>query len=315
MKRRALGKGLSSLIPQAPVRKPATPPTEDLVGPLSSVASSIPRLAELQIDIDRIRPNSQQPRRDFDEAALAALAKSVGSDGMLQPVVVRPVDDGRYELIAGERRWRAAQRAGLLKVPAIIREVPDERMLELALVENLQREELNPLEEAQAYRVLVEDLHLTQQEVAERVGKQRATVANSLRLLTLALRVQTLVRERGISAGHAKSIAALQDPAAQVRVAERVVKQQLSVRQTEALVAAESRNRVNGSLSVPTRAVVDPNVAAAEERLQRALGTKVRIYQGAKRGRIEIDFFSGEELERVYQMILKAAQIGSSAAD
>src|SRR5262245_43981623 len=180
MKRRALGRGLSSLIPQSPRPNPAPeppPPTPDL--PAEPPPSLGQRMVEWQIDVDRIRPNRSQPRRDFDDVALEALASSLRNDGVLQPVVVRPLGDGHFELIAGERRWRAAQRAGLLKIPSIVREVPDERLLELALVENLQREELNPIEEAQAFRVLVEDLHLTQQDIADRVGKQRATVANA----------------------------------------------------------------------------------------------------------------------------------------
>ncbi len=304
MKRKALGKGLSSLIPQAPVRTPSPVAAPIAVPP---VVAAPPGLAETRVDIDRIRPNPRQPRRDFDEVALEELARSLKADGLLQPVIVRPADDGRFELVAGERRWRAAQRAGLLKIPAIVRDVPDERLLELALIENLQREELNAIEEAQAYRVLIEDLKLTQQEVADRVGKQRSTVANALRLLQLAPKVQAMVRDRSLSMGHARAIASLASAGEQLAIAERTVKQGLSVRQVETLVAraAQSKSATSAGADATAR---DPNVDAAEEKLQRALGTKVRIHQGAKGGRIEVFAFSQEELERVYELLLSAGR-------
>ncbi len=304
MKRKALGTGLSSLIPQAPVRTPS-PVAAPIAAP--PVVAAPPGLAETRVDIDRIRPNPRQPRRDFDEVALEELARSLKADGLLQPVIVRPADDGRFELVAGERRWRAAQRAGLLKIPAIVRDVPDERLLELALIENLQREELNAIEEAQAYRVLIEDLKLTQQEVADRVGKQRSTVANALRLLQLAPKVQAMVRDRSLSMGHARAIASLASAGEQLAIAERAVKQGLSVRQVETLVAraAQSKSATSAGTDAMPR---DPNVDAAEEKLQRALGTKVRIHQGAKGGRIEVFAFSQEELERVYELLLSAGR-------
>ena len=200
MKRKALGKGLSSLIPSSINRVPAP-----------AVPASPSRSAELRLEVSKIRPNPRQPRRSFDDAALDELASSMKAQGLLQPVVVRPLPDGQFELIAGERRWRAAQRAGIHQIPAVVRDVPDEKLLELALIENLQREELNAIEEAEAYRVLVDDLQLTQHEVAERVGKQRTTVATALRLLNLPEVVQTRVRSHLISMGHARAVLALED--------------------------------------------------------------------------------------------------------
>ena len=226
--------------------------------------------------------------------------------GVLQPVIVREAAAGSYELIAGERRWRAAQIAGLLKVPAIVKDVSDDALLELALIENLQREELNPLEEAHAYQTLVDELELTQQEVADRVGKPRATIANALRLLNLAPDVQALVRSGKLSAGHAKALVSITKPAEQIQLARRIASDGLSVRQAELLAARTIRIT---AARAPRKAVRrDPNVAAAEEALQKALGTRVRIVQGKKGGRLELHYFSDEELERLYQIVLAASK-------
>jgi ParB family chromosome partitioning protein len=260
----------------------------------------------LQLDLDRIRPNTDQPRRTFDQVSLEELAASMKLEGVLQPIIVRPVGEGEYQLIAGERRWRAAQIAGLLKIPALVRDVEDDRVLEMTLIENLQREDLNPIEAASAFRALIDDLGLTQQEVAERVGKQRATVTNMLRLLDLPGPVKQKLRDGSVSTGHAKVIASLETPQLQVRLADRVARDGLSVRETERLV---KRMTAPASPSSPSRAAErDPNVVAAEEALQKALGTKVSIAQGKKGGRIELYFYSDDELERVYQIVLKAAQ-------
>jgi ParB family chromosome partitioning protein len=296
MKRKALGKGLRSLIPEAPAKSAPRPAD----APARTAGSGL-----VELDIDRIVPNLRQPRQSFDEQALDELARSLQRDGMLQPVIVRQ-SNGGYELIAGERRWRAAQRAGLLKITAIIREVADERVLELALVENLQREELNPLEEAHAYQMLLDELALTQQEVADRVGKQRATIANALRILNLPGEVQQLIRDRMLSAGHAKALAALANAESQIGLAKRIVNDGLSVRQVEALVARAAAQR--SVRSVRRDVTRDPNILAAEESLQTAVGTKVRIHQARKGGRIEIHFYSDEEMERVYQLIMDATK-------
>jgi len=286
MKRKALGKGLRSLIPAAP---PRAVPTEATGGE-----------GIQQIDLDRIRPNPSQPRQRFEAETMEELAASLKRDGVLQPVIVRARPGGEYELVAGERRWRAAQQAGLLKIPAIVRDVQDERLLELALIENLQREELNPLESAWAYQTLIDDLGHTQQQVADRVGKQRATIANALRLLNLPLEVQDQIRSGLLSAGHAKAIASLPNAKAQVELAARIVRDALSVRQVESIVARPARQSSKPA-PAPQR---DPNVVAAEEALQRELSTRVRIVQGRHGGRIEVFFHDDEELQRVYELLL-----------
>jgi len=291
MKRKALGKGLSSLIPSSlpsAVASPAPPP--------SSV-----RPFEFKLEVSKIRPNPRQPRQTFDEAGLDELARSLKSQGVLQPVVVRPAANG-YELIAGERRWRAAQRAGIHQIPAIVRDVSDSHLLQLALIENLQREELNAIEEAEAYRILIDDLQLTQGEIAEHVGKQRATIANALRLLALPRKVQDLVRSRQLSMGHARALLALEDPKLIETLADRIVKDGLSVREVEA------RARRRDTVALPTVRVskpVDPNVAAAEETLQRIVGTRVRIRGTGKVGRVELHYRSSDELDRLYALLTK----------
>jgi len=220
-------------------------------------------------------------------------------------VIVRPAGNGSYELVAGERRWRAAQIAGLLKIPAVVREVADDHLLEVALLENLQREGLNPIETAFAFRTLIDDLGLTQQDVADRVGKDRATVANLLRLLNLPTAVQDLVKSGQISLGHAKALASLGSPPEQVRLAERTVSEALSVRQLEALVRRAAGEPAASERSTPSR---DPNVAAAEQRLQQAMGTKVSIVLGKRGGRLELHFYSHDELERLFQLLMKASE-------
>jgi ParB family chromosome partitioning protein len=260
----------------------------------------------LYLDLDRIRPNRDQPRRQFDQATLEELAASMKSDGVLQPVIVRPLGGGDYELIAGERRWRAAQIAGLLKIPALVREVDGARALEVALIENVQREDLNPMEAATAFRTLIDDLGLTQQEVAQRVGKQRATITNMLRLLDLPKQVRVWLREGSVTTGHAKALVSLGTPDLQVRIAERIVRDGLSVREVERLVqrASDGTGTGAGRRARPR----DPNIVAAEERLQSALGTKVWIAQGKTGGRIELHFHGLEEMERVYQILLEVAK-------
>jgi ParB family chromosome partitioning protein len=228
------------------------------------------------------------------------------AEGVLQPVIVRPVGEGEYELIAGERRWRAAQLAGLLKVPALVREVEGARVLEMALIENLQREDLNPIEAASAFRTLIDDLGMTHQDLAQRVGKQRATITNMLRLLDLPGPVKQKLRDGSITAAHAKALAALSTPQLQARLAERVARDGLSVRETDRLVRRLSQEKPADPGG--KQASRDPNIVAAEDALQRVVGTRVSIVQGKKGGRIELHFHSGEEMERVYQLILQASK-------
>jgi len=288
-KRPALGRGLSALIPMTPpppaMPEPAPPPQ----------ATPDRRAAEL--DIDLLKPNPVQPRQVMDDAALDALAQSIRSHGVIQPILVRRAGEG-YEIIAGERRWRAAQRAGLLKVPVVYRDVPDDKLLEVALIENIQREDLNPIEEAQAYKRLTDEFHLSQEDVATAVGKDRATIANYMRLLRLPLEIHQDLASRALSMGHARALAGLTDDRAQRRVAREIVSRGLSVRETEALV----RREANPPLPPPPRRV-EPNTRAAEERLRLALGTRVRIVRKGPGGRIEIDFGSEEELQRLYEAL------------
>jgi len=272
-RRRGLGKGLGALIPGAEMPERVAAPS-----------------ATQQVPVTTIQPNRLQPRRDFVEEPLDQLANSIKQNGVLQPLVVRPVGAG-FELIAGERRWRAAQRAGLQHVPVVVREASDREALELALVENIQRESLNPLDEAAAYRRLMEEFQLTQEAVAERVAKSRSAVANSLRLLALPEAVKMEIRAGRLSGGHARAIAGGSDAEAQERVAREVVHRRLSVRETEKLVRNQTQRP-------------DADRAAVEDRLRRALGTKVRLHARANgSGTIEIEFFSLDELQGILQRL------------
>jgi ParB family chromosome partitioning protein len=283
-KRSALGRGLSALIPDAA----SAPPPRAERDPARPV----------ELDLDMLTPNPRQPRTQMDEARLEDLAQSIRANGVIQPVLVRPVGE-RYEIVAGERRWRAAQRAGLLKVPVTIRDIPDEKLLEVALIENIQRENLNPIEEAQAYRRLVDELRLSQDAVAAAVGKDRATIANAMRLLKLPAEVRNDVSAGALSMGHARALLALPDEAAQRRVARDVVARGISVRETEALVRRE--------LAPPAEPAdgprVDPNTRAAEEKMRIALGTRVKIVRKGTGGRIEVEFKNEAELDRLYGVL------------
>ena len=284
-KRPALGRGLSALIPSA--APPPQPPSPRDQAPA--------RPAEL--DIDLLVPNPRQPRVQMDEAALEELAQSIRSHGIIQPILVRRVGD-RTEIVAGERRWRAAQRAGLLKVPVVYRDVPDERLLEVALIENIQREDLNPIEEAQAYRRLADELQMSQEAIATAVGKDRATVANYMRLLKLPAEVRNDLSSGALSMGHARALVTMPDESAQRRVAREVVSRGLSVREAEAM----ARRELNPAIPpLPKR--VDPNTRAAENQLKVALGTRVRIVRKGTAGRIEIDFSNEEELQRLFEAL------------
>jgi ParB family chromosome partitioning protein len=288
-RRPALGKGLSALIPDAPVARPA----------------------QTDIDIDLLSPNEQQPRVQMDGARLDDLAESIRVNGIIQPIVVRRVGDA-YRIIAGERRWRAAQRAGLLKVPVVIREVEDSsthKLLELALVENIQRENLNPIDEALAYQRLADEHGLTQDQIATAVGKDRSSVANFLRLLKLPDEVRNDVAGGALSMGHARALLGLPDDASQRHVSREVISRGLSVRDTEALVkklttASPSKNASRPAAAGGEAPGKDVHTRAAEDRLRFALGTKVRIARKAPGGTIEIDFGSEDELNRLYELLI-----------
>jgi ParB family transcriptional regulator, chromosome partitioning protein len=278
-KRPALGRGLSALIPDAPL----------------PVAASSDR--PLEIDTDLLRPNRFQPRGRMDDDRIDDLARSIRGNGIIQPIVVRRVD-GAYEIIAGERRWRAAQRAGLMKVPVVVRDIPEERVLAAALIENVQREDLNPIEEAYAYRRLADEFQLTQDQIADAVGKDRSSVANYVRLLRLPDVVREHVAAGRLSMGHARAILGIPAEGDQLRIAQDVVARALSVRETEALV-----KRTVSPGPAPATPENDVHTRAAEERLRFALGTRVRIVRKRKGGRIEIDFLNEHELQRLFEQL------------
>lgn len=259
-----------------------------------------------EVPLDEIAPNPRQPRREFDEAALEALTASVRAVGVLQPIIVRRREVGGYELVVGERRWRAARRAGLERIPAIIREADDSELLRDALIENLHREDLNPLEEAAAYRQLLDDFGLTHEELAERVQRSRAAITNALRLLGLAPGVQQRITAGTLSAAHGRALGGLADPEAQERAAQRALALGLSVRQTEELV----RKLVAGGASLSRRAARTrterpAGVLEIEKRLSDMLDTRVQVEVGRRRGRIVVEFAGLEDLDRLWRIIAR----------
>jgi ParB family chromosome partitioning protein len=275
-KRPALGRGLSALIPESPA-----PVTQERA---------------LDVDIDLLRPNKFQPRTEMNDDRIEELARSIKAQGIIQPIVVRRVDGG-YEIVAGERRWRAAQRAGLLKVPVAVRDIPDDRLLAVALIENIQRQDLNPIEEAHAYRRLADEFHLTQEQIADAVGKDRSSIANTVRLLRLPNEVRGHVASGTLSMGHARALLGINDEQALLALARTVAARNLSVRETEALI-----RKAQGPEPKPEPAA-DVHTRAAEEKLRLALGTRVKIARRGKGGRVEIEFANEDELQRIYEML------------
>lgn len=260
----------------------------------------------LDLDLDIIEPNSEQPRSRFTEDKLEELAQSIRANGVVQPIVVRKRGT-RYQIVAGERRWRAAQKAGLQKIPAVIKEVADEKLLELALIENIQRQELNAIEEAKAYKNLIDTIGLTQEMIAERVGKNRTIITTFLRLLKLPKDIQKLVEDEKLSAGHGRALLMLGDSDLQKRVAAKAVELSLSVRETEQAVKRISKENQQLTGKNVSKPKIDANVRAAETKLQRQLGTQVNILPDGKGtgGKIEIEYYSDSDLDRVYRLLLK----------
>lgn len=277
MKKQALGKGLKAFLPEE-------------YGILKEE-----RFTEL--DLDQIKPNPAQPRRHFDPASLAELAASIKTTGVLQPVVVVP-ENGYYKIIVGERRWRAAQKAGLKKIPALIRNFTRIQQHEASLIENLQREDLNPIEIAQAYQKLIQDLHYTQQDLADKVGKDRTSVANYLRLLKLPPEVQDMLRQGQLSMGHARALIPLEDPHLQISTARQISKNKLSVRTVEKLSL-----KLKASPPKPPRPSADPDLLSVQENLLRSLGSKVNISGNQSKGVIKIYYYSLDELNDIYDKI------------
>jgi ParB family chromosome partitioning protein len=282
MTRRALGRGLSALLSD----KPATT-SEDMI----------------EIDLDLIEPNNFQPRTSFDEERLEQLAQSIRANGIIQPLLVRRLSSDKYQLVAGERRWRAAQRAGLHRVPCVVKEIPEDKMLELALIENIQRQELNAIEEAQAYKRLIETLGLTQEMVAQRVGRDRTFITNYLRLLRLPEDIQRMVEAEQLSMGHARALLGVDEPDIQRKLAKEISEKGLSVRHTERTIKRIVEGEVTETV---TTIKEDPNFKAAEDKLRRKLSSKVHILvnQKSNGGKIEIEFFDNNDLNRIYETIM-----------
>lgn len=286
--RRALGRGLGALLPtRAPIATaPAPAPSPEEAN---------------KIAIDQIDPNPMQPRRVFQAEALRELADSIGQHGIIQPLVVRR-RGARFQLVAGERRWRAARMAGLSEVPVVVQEIPDERLLEITLIENVQREDLNPIELGMALERMARELNIGHEEIGRRTGKDRSTIANAIRLLQLPPDIQQLVGERRLSAGHARCLLSLTDEEMQRKLAEKIVAQGLSVRQVERMTKQLTEPRDPAS---DTEEALDPNVKAAIAEMERVLGTKVRIVgKSDRRGKIEIEYYSSEDLDRIYGVIV-----------
>jgi len=261
-----------------------------------------------EVDIDLIQPSPQQPRTRFSDERLEELAQSIQNNGVIQPVLLRSRSTG-FELIAGERRWLAARKAGLRKIPAIVREIPDDRVLELALVENIQRQELNPIEEANAYLRLQQALGITQEDLAQRLGKDRSSVTNCLRLLRLPPDLQLLVEEEKVSMGHARCLLGLDTPDSQRSWARKVIERRMSVRELERALQ-QARNLETGARKAASPRRVDPNLKAAEDRLRRRFGTQVKILAGPKGGgKIELNYYDEKDLDRLYEILM-----GKSAA-
>jgi len=290
--RKALGKGLSALLPVRTTQGSAA----------VAVPAVAPSARPLSLSIEAIRPNPMQPRNVFQPDRLEELAASIRAHGIIQPLIVRQTASG-YQIVAGERRWRAARIAGLAEVPVVVQDVAERQMLEIALIENLQREDLNPIETAHAYERLARDMGLSQEEIAKRTGKDRASIANTLRLLKLPVEVQLLLAEHRLSMGHAKAILGLSSAEEQTKLANKAAAQGLSVRQVEALVQDEM-GRGQSERSPRREAAEDPNIRAAAEHLEQALGTRVRlVVLSDQRGRFEIEYYSAQERDRIYNYL------------
>ncbi len=274
-KQTGLGRGLSALIGETV--------SEEAAGEVRN------------LPLRKLEPNPLQPRREFDEEALQALADSIAAHGVIQPLTVRPAENGYYQIIAGERRWRAARKAGLTEVPVLVLEADDKTVMELALVENLQREDLNPMEEAAGYRTLMDEYGLTQEEISGRVGRSRSAVANSLRLLTLSSELAALVRDGSLSPGHARALLSLGDEKLRRQAAQRIIALQLSVRQAETLCRNLGKPK---ELPQPKPLRVD-YIADCEKSLSRKLGRRVRIVNGKRKGRFELEFYGQDDLNNL----------------
>ena len=295
VKRGGLGKGLDSLIPETIKTTPEKTKKKEKV-----VEKVVEKPVEMKVKLSMVGPNPEQPRKQFDEDALVELADSIKQFGVIQPLIVQE-KNGFYEIIAGERRWRAAKLAGLKEVPVIVKDYSDLEIVEISLIENIQRENLNPIEEALAYKRLLNEFHLKQDEVAERVSKSRTAVTNSMRLLKLDERVQQMVIDDKLSTGHARALLGIEDPEQQYAAATRVFDEKLSVREVEKLVKKLQQGKPEKKKEDPVHDFIYTDL---EEKMKAAMGTKVSIHQNAKgKGKIEIEYYSREDLERIIDII------------
>lgn len=296
IKKSGLGKGLDSLIPKQSVEKKTVPAKPE------TVVKTVVKKEEIKLRISEVEPNREQPRKKFDEDALLELSESIKQYGVLQPLLVQK-RDGYYEIIAGERRWRAAKMAGLKEVPVVIKDFTDQQIVEISLIENIQREDLNPIEEAMAYKRLMEEFHLKQDAIAERVSKSRTAVTNSMRLLKLDDRVQQMLIDEMISTGHARALLALESKDAQAEAAVKVFDEKLSVRETERLVK-ELLNPVQKKEEKPKNQAEELVYKNLEEKIKQIIGSKVAINRRTdNKGKIEIEYYSQEELERIVELL------------
>ena len=296
VKRNGLGKGLDSLIPNKAEKVAKTEKVQASVKKDEQTGTG-----EILVKINQVEPNRDQPRKDFDEDSLMELADSIRQFGILQPLLVQKKKD-YYEIIAGERRWRAAKLAGIKEIPIIVKEYTDQEIVEISLIENIQRENLNPIEEAAAYKRLLEEFHLKQDEVAERVSKSRTAVTNSMRLLKLSPRVQQMIVDDMISTGHARALLAIDDEEQQFQIANRIFDEKLSVRETEKLVKLLKNPKKEVKKQKPEHTFVYENL---EEHMKSIIGTKVSVNPKANgKGKIEIEYYSDQELERIYDLIM-----------
>jgi ParB family transcriptional regulator, chromosome partitioning protein len=301
--RKALGKGISTLLSPRGTSPPA----------FTQAAATAPRTEWPEnfenfqnIPLDQLRPNEEQPRGSFDGEKLDELAQSIQANGVIQPITVRREPNGTYTIVAGERRWRAARLAGLKEIPALIRSVEQNRVLELALIENLQREDLNPVETAAAFQRLVSEHGLSHEEIAERTGKDRSTITNFLRLLKLSPLVLHELSGGNISTGHARALLNIANPDAQMDVCRRIISNGLSVRETERLVRRLTNSKTDSQVEANTEKKIDPNIRAALDEMGAVLGTRVRLVPRAgSGGRLEIEYYSQEDLDRIYSTIVK----------
>jgi ParB family transcriptional regulator, chromosome partitioning protein len=296
--RKALGKGLHSLLPPRPVGTTPTVPTP--APPEQPIEGKVTWLP-----VDQVRPNPNQPRREFDPVAMMELTQSVERDGIIQPIIVRRIAPDEYQIIAGERRWRAAKSAGLATVPAIPRTADDQKALELAIVENIQREDLNPIELALGFHRMASELGLSHDQIGEKTGKDRATVTNTIRLLQLPDDLQQLIAARKLSPGHARALLKIQDEQTQRAMAERCIREGWSVRQAEQYTSPTKTGTPGERKGKSEPTPIDPNVKAAVGEIERKLGTRVRIIEkGRDKGLIEIEYYSTDDLDRIYNLII-----------